>query len=68
MDDNERSVIADGPAARVWDYLSDFQSTNDWVSRRGAQPLVRSGREKFLDRTSAPAPLVASTSQRKAAL
>ncbi len=26
----ERVLTVDKPAARVWDYLSDFTSTNDW--------------------------------------
>jgi len=26
----ERSLTVDQPAERVWDYLSDFRSTNDW--------------------------------------
>lgn len=26
----ERTVTVDQPAARVWEYLSDFRSTNDW--------------------------------------
>jgi uncharacterized protein YndB with AHSA1/START domain len=26
----ERTLTVDQPAERVWDYLSDFRSTNDW--------------------------------------
>jgi len=26
----ERTITVDKPAERVWEYLSDFRSTNDW--------------------------------------
>lgn len=30
MNHIERTVTVDKPAERVWDYLADFRSTNDW--------------------------------------
>lgn len=55
----ERSVTVDRPLAAVWDYLSDFTSTNEWdpgtvrTERRsgtGAVGTVYDNTSKFLGR------------------
>jgi hypothetical protein len=42
MDHIERTGTTDEPGAHVWDYLSNFQSTNDWASRAGRTESVGS--------------------------
>lgn len=55
----ERTVVVDKPLQRVWDYLSDFRSTNDWdpgtvrterTSGDGQMGTVYHNTSKFLGR------------------
>jgi len=55
----ERTIAVDRPLARVWAYLSDFRSTNDWdpgtvttelISGDGGTGTVYHNTSKFLGR------------------
>ena len=55
----ERTVVVDKPLAQVWEYLSDFRSTNDWdpgtvsterTSGDGGEGTVYHNTSKFLGR------------------
>jgi len=57
----ERTITVDKPAERVWEYLSDFRSTNDWdpgtvlterTSGDGGAGTTYRNTSKFLGRES----------------
>ena len=78
----ERTITVDKPAERVWEYLSDFRSTNDWdpgtvLTERtsgdgGAGTTYRNtskflGRETELSSTPSPRSCPAAASRSRAA-